>query len=128
MSDSNDYRIPVLAAIPLCFLLCWTVCAGWKIFADKSASRSTATGLILDMDESLDDQALESVFQLRRIPVNSASLELLQTISGIGPALADRIIAERNESGPFSSAEDLSRAPGIGPKRIDQFQAYLRFD
>lgn len=48
------------------------------------------------------------------INVNTASLELLETLPGIGPSKAAAIIAER----PFNTVEELERVPGIGPKTL----------
>ena len=48
------------------------------------------------------------------VNVNTASLELLTTLPGIGPSKAAAIIAER----PFGSVEELERVPGIGPKTV----------
>ncbi|MGI9536351.1 MAG: ComEA family DNA-binding protein [Desulfocapsaceae bacterium] len=71
---------------------------------------------------------LLSVFQLENIPVNHADVELLTTVSGIGPALAKRIVEERDRSGYYQHPADLVRVRGIGAKRAEQFQSYLRFD
>ncbi|SJM59246.1 Helix-hairpin-helix DNA-binding, class 1 [Actinomycetales bacterium JB111] len=49
------------------------------------------------------------------IDINSADATTLQQLPGIGPALADRIIARREEVGPFASVADLEEVSGIGP-------------
>lgn len=51
----------------------------------------------------------------RRVNLNSASAEELQTLPGIGPALAARIVSHRDAHGPFRSVEELETVPGIGP-------------
>ena len=53
------------------------------------------------------------------VNVNTADLETLDKLSGIGPALAERIIAYREEHGPFAAAEDLLAVSGIGEKVLD---------
>lgn len=57
-----------------------------------------------------------------KINVNTAPPEKLQELPGIGPALAARIVAYREEHGPFSRIEDLTHVSGIGPKTIDGFR------
>lgn len=54
--------------------------------------------------------------------INAASAEALQSLPGIGPALAARIVADREARGPFRTPEDLLRVPGIGPKRWEQIR------
>lgn len=62
-----------------------------------------------------------------RIDVNTASAEDLQSISGIGPALADRIVAYRTQYGAFRRLEDLENVRGIGPKAVLQIVPQIRF-
>jgi competence protein ComEA len=56
------------------------------------------------------------------INVNTATLDQLETLPGIGPALGQRIIDYREQHGPFQSVEDLLEVSGIGEKRLADLQ------
>ena len=53
-----------------------------------------------------------------KININTASATLLDTLPGIGPVLAERIVAYREENGPFAKAEDIGLVEGIGSKTL----------
>ncbi|WP_324014773.1 ComEA family DNA-binding protein [Microbacterium sp. JZ37] len=53
------------------------------------------------------------------VSLNSADQAALETLPRIGPALAERIIAWRDENGPFTAIEDLLAVPGIGDKMLE---------
>lgn len=53
------------------------------------------------------------------VDLNSADQALLDTLPGVGPSTAAKIIADREANGPFTSAEDLRRVSGIGEKRFE---------
>lgn len=60
--------------------------------------------------------------------LNTATRVELEAVSGIGPAMADAILAYREKHGPFQSIEELDRVPGIGPKRVEQFSQHLKVE
>ena len=57
-----------------------------------------------------------------RINVNTATSQELQTLRGIGPALAQRIIEYRQISGGFSTVDDLTNVKGIGEKTVEKIR------
>ncbi len=52
------------------------------------------------------------------VNINTASAAELQTLSGIGPSMAQAIIDERTQNGAFASVDDLMRVSGIGEKKL----------
>ena len=59
------------------------------------------------------------------LDLNTATAAQLETLPGIGPALAERIIAYREENGPFISAEELLQVRGIGEKTLRGLEMYI---
>lgn len=61
-----------------------------------------------------------------KLDLNRASAAELESLPGIGPKLAARILAERTAHGPFRSLEDLAaRVSGIGPKSVERIRPYV---
>jgi competence protein ComEA len=62
------------------------------------------------------------------IDLNRAELSDLRQLPGVGPALAGRIAAARDESGGFRTVDDLRSVPGIGPARLERLQPWVRVE
>lgn len=74
---------------------------------------------------SLDDTVVSCVNSVG-VELNTASRELLSYVSGIGPALADKIVAHRDKNGAFPSREALHSVKGLGNKAFEQCAGFLR--
>ena len=59
------------------------------------------------------------------ISINSATLEELETLPGVGPVTAQAIISFREESGPFQSLEGLLEVSGIGPATFAEIRPHV---
>ena len=77
------------------------------------------------LKKSLDDIVVSCVNGVG-VEVNRASVELLTYVSGLGPQLANNIVAYRNQNGPFTSRAQLKKVSRLGPKAFEQAAGFLR--
>ncbi|WP_446008728.1 Tex family protein [Candidatus Electrothrix sp.] len=77
------------------------------------------------LKKALDDVVMHCVNTVG-VEVNSGSQELLAYVSGLGPGLAAKIIAWREEQGPFVSRKQLLKVPRLGAKAFEQCAGFLR--
>ncbi len=69
---------------------------------------------------------VESVVNQVGVDVNVASPMLLTHVAGIGPKLAERIVAHRDSNGPFRNRKAIKKVTGLGPKTFEQAAGFLR--
>jgi uncharacterized protein len=72
------------------------------------------------------DEVVESCVNSVGVEVNLASAPLLARVAGIGPTLAKKIVAYRNEKGAFANRSKLLEVPGLGPRTFEQAAGFLR--
>ena len=77
------------------------------------------------LQESLQDVVVSCVNSVG-VELNTASRELLSYVSGICPALADKIVDYRNREGAFASRRDLLKVERLGEKAFEQCAGFLR--
>ena len=72
------------------------------------------------------DEVVESSVNAVGVALNTASAPLLARVAGVGPALAQRIVAHRNAHGPFARRQALLEVPGLGARTFEQAAGFLR--
>ncbi len=77
------------------------------------------------LQQCLDDVVVSSVNAVG-VEVNTASVQLLSYVSGLGPALAENIVRHRDENGPFATREALKKVKRLGAKAFEQAAGFLR--
>jgi competence protein ComEA len=60
------------------------------------------------------------------VHLNSATVEQLDALPGVGPVTAQKIVDYRQANGAFSSVDDLDAVPGIGPARLEELRSLVQ--
>ena len=103
-------------------LLQLTLPLGAPGLGEERALGASRTGSVEAARATRWDRALEVA---QRVDVNTADAAELERLPEIGPALAKRIVEEREARGPFAIPDDLERVPGIGPKTLEALKDYV---
>ncbi|MGA0540245.1 Tex family protein [Neotabrizicola sp. VNH66] len=72
------------------------------------------------------DAVVEDAVNAVGVDLNTASGPLLARVSGVGPGLAENIVAHRDANGPFATRRDLLKVARLGPKAFEQAAGFLR--
>ncbi len=83
---------------------------------------STTSGTLSEQPSEASVTASPGIDSSGRVNLNTATIEDLMTLKGIGEAKAQTIVDDRTENGPFSSVDDLTRVSGIGQKTLDNIR------
>ncbi|MFV0359331.1 Tex family protein [Tropicimonas sp.] len=74
------------------------------------------------------DAVVEDAVNAVGVDLNMASAPLLARVSGLGPSLADSIVAHRDRNGPFASRRQLLKVARLGPRAFEQCAGFLRIN
>ena len=80
-------------------------------------------GIELDL---ADDTAVTTNGEI--VNINTADVAQLDTLPGIGPSTAEKIVEYRNSNGPFATIDEIMSVSGIGPAKFEQIQAFITVD
>ncbi len=86
----------------------------------------SATPIAYHVGTPVAQTAEQQILLGQGIDINTASPESLAALPHIGPALAERIVAERNDHGPFQTPQELRRVKGVGAKTLEKILPFVR--
>lgn len=116
--ESKQIRILIAAALFLAALL-----IGYNAFFIPDVSSSF---VVTDQQDAVSSSTFSDKSSASgKLDLNTATQEDLDSLDGIGPVLASRIVAYRQENGPFRSVDDLKKVSGIGEKTLEKLKNFL---
>ncbi len=106
-------RLLLHEKILIAFTVTFLIILGALAFIEGSAPDGTSI--------EFSGESAEKYF----ININTATADELDTLEGIGEALAKRIIDYRKSHGDFETTQDLTNVPGIGEKSLERIEEYI---
>lgn len=82
---------------------------------------TTSSGIFQEQKESEDTNNRQNA----KVNINTATQTQLETLPGIGPSTATKIMAHRKEKGKFSKIEDIKEVSGIGDAKFEKIKDYI---
>jgi comEA protein len=122
----REVRVPVAAPAPAAAPAPRETRLSTKESTPKTAKTGGSAPRAVTESGGQSSNASPEFLKQNPINLNSASLEELQELPGIGPKMAERILAFRAENGGFKTVEDLDEVKGIGEKRMEDLRPLVR--
>ena len=79
------------------------------------------SGIFSELEEKENNNSSK-----QKVNINTATQTQLETLSGIGPTTANKIISYREEKGKFSKIEDIKEVSGIGEAKFEKIKDFIR--
>ena len=108
------------------FWVMWLV-KKWKFFSHKGKCSNDVEECEEKVTESVQINSHKEDIDETCININTATLEELIRLPGIGKAIAQDIIDNRLENGLFQKIEDLERVKGLGPAKLSKIKDNISF-
>lgn len=99
--------------------LAYKVDDGQKIYIPNKAESSDIKNIVTKEN---GEGIVQEVRILNKVNINTATQTELETLSGIGPSTALKIITYRSQNGKFKTIEDIKNVPGIGESKFKQIE------
>ena len=119
--DTDNHKKDIFFVVITVIYL--AVCAGIYIFTDLSAKASYVKPVPIVSSENE-----EAIPENEKININTAGIDELMKVKGIGEITASLIVDYRTEHGEFYSIDELLRIRGIGSKTLEKIRAYIKLN
>ena len=87
-----------------------------QVTNEDSSYTSTESGISIEQTQKKTSQ---------KVNINTATQEELETLTGIGPSIASKIVQYRKENGNFKTVEDIKNVSGIGESKFESIKDYV---
>lgn len=119
MKRHDDRRIyAVVSTVLILVILFCGVVMEYGLFGYGQLLAETEPQVLVSAPVSLSEKVLT-------VNLNTATVQLLETLPGIGPTLSQRIVEYREGKGGFSSVDELKEIKGIGEKTFEKLKPYV---
>jgi competence protein ComEA len=98
---------------------------GWPVPKEESKQEEPGQPMAVQSPAAAPVAAESPAKAVARVDLNRASVEELQTLPGVGPVLAQRMVEWRKAHGRYRTVEDLQEVKGIGRKRMEQLRSLV---
>ena len=101
---------------------------GVQVYVPFNAENSATPTAVIVTESEAKNGPQASFSANGVVNINSADVAQLETLPGIGPSTAEKIITFRDENGRFSTIEEIMNVPGIGQGKFDQLRDLITVD
>lgn len=128
----NRFKLPVALCLAVALLAAGMGLGRWALLSQGAVIRggglSASVGQLAYAPPSAGQADTAASAVDWRIGINGADVDQLAELPGIGPQLAGRIVAYREQNGDFESLEEIMAVKGIGPAVYAKLEAYISLD